>query len=66
MHVHEYLHTLHCYLLVLVNFSADSYSADVDDNFLVVNITIFGSYDYRFHLEVQSDSAHFRGNVICV
>ena len=40
------------YFLVLVNFTADSYRADVNANSVVVNVTAFGSYDTPFTVKV--------------
>ena len=52
------IHTQHnkyvCTFLyvVLVNFSADSYKANVNVTSVNVNVTVFGSYDTTFYVQV--------------
>ena len=42
-------------IIVLVNFSADSYMAPVNDTPVVVRVMAFGSFDTPFLVEVIPD-----------
>ena len=43
---------VHSFYVVLVNFSADSYKANVNATSVNVYVTVFGSYDTKFCVQV--------------
>ena len=57
MHALTNMNTFH-FTVVLVNFTADSYRADVNATSVSISVMAFGSFDSQFIVEVVPDRAH--------